>query len=502
MNVWIKRSLGTVAVAGGLMLAGAAAANADDGIGSHQQDSTSHSSTGFGAPIEIGGLSLGSTSEHSSSSTTSSTSTDGDRSTSHSETTGDHSSSATGIKVDPTTIDPGAMLSNGSSSHSSSTGGRDTGSDDDSSSSATNGAASAPIHLGGISVQHQQADASTDSTKDSAKDGDQWTTDEDSSADSSSSQAGFGTGGVDINPGATLDQSQHSNGSSLGDEDGIDSSESASHTSGAASAPITVEGLTGSYATESHSADHESTSAGDGDRSWTSTSDSTDDHGTGFAFDGAGFALAPGGAFSTEQSGSDSSLGDTTGEGNGIDSSDSASSTSLEGSAPYAFEGFTGELTNWQDTSSTESDSATDGDQEVTSTTTDADHDATTIGGQGGSAWGEPWFGFGTTQSSQSENGSTLGDDNTADGSTGSTWGGFDSPYGIDGVTGWVDQDSSADYGQTDTTWDGEDSSTDQTSSHEESDNGQDLGLDGLTGHPAGALSTDDLSDTSSNDLW
>jgi hypothetical protein len=53
MHTWIKRSLGVAAVAGGLVLAGAATAHADDG------SQPSHHPTSLAAPVEIDRVSLG-----------------------------------------------------------------------------------------------------------------------------------------------------------------------------------------------------------------------------------------------------------------------------------------------------------------------------------------------------------------------------------------------------------------------------------------------------------
>jgi hypothetical protein len=366
MNIWIKRSLATVAVAGGLVLAGAAAAQADDPFDASSNSSDSNGS--LSAPIEIGGISVGSTSESSSSSTSTTTTTDGQQSTTDTSSTSEQSASDQGITTGPITIDPAAALSSGSSSQEESTGGSD-GSNQSSSQSDTSGSASSPVHVGGVQVHSHQDQARADQSESTSTDGDRSTTDGSATQQSSSSDTQLGVGAIDADPGASFGQAQQQSDSSLGDEDGIDQGRSSSQSQGAATSPLSFEGLSGSQATSNSSTDQDWSAATDGDRSSSTSHAQRQDDSTVLGFTGGGFATEPYGAFASGQDQRADSVGDDA----GTDRADSSSWSDVTGGSPFVADGFTGAVETAQETWTADERTASDADRSTTDSETSHD---------------------------------------------------------------------------------------------------------------------------------
>lgn len=420
MKIQIIRSLATVAVTGGLVIGGTATAYAGD---SDHDSSSSDSSLSL--PLEIGGLSLGSSSESSSSSSGSHTEADGDGSSTQQDSSEQHAENDTGLEVDPSRIDLLGALSN----------------HDVSPQSKTEGSASAPIELGGVKVHQEQSGSSSEQSHSTQTDGDGSHQEHSSSQESHDSKAGLDTGAVSVNPQAGI--------SSQDDE-------SSSHTGGEAAAPLDVEGVTGWFSWSGSTQDESGSTSTDGDESTSQSHSSSDQHATDGAFGGGGLQVDPQGSLGQHQG-------------------DDASATSLTGSAPYWFEGFWGEVSSTQQSDSTDTESATDGDESATSTESQSSHDDTTLAGHGGQAQGAPSLGLHGEQS----------DDES------SAAGGLDAPFAYEGLHGLVEQHAT-DHGHTsDTVTDGDESVMDEDSSTDESHQVQELDLDGIIGHPAGWFTVD-----------
>lgn len=490
MNIWIKRSLTTVAVSGGLVLAGAATAHADE-----QRDSSNQTDSSLSVPIEIGGLSLGSSSESSSSSSSTNETRDGDRSTTQHDSSEQRSASGGGIEVDPSRIDLGGMLSSSGSSQEESRGGdrgRGESSQSSQSQSQSEGSVSAPVELGGVKVHGHQADESRQESSSSAQDGDRTHEEHRASSDSSRSEGGLDTGGIALDPRAALGSSQQQSDSSLGGRDGIAESDSSSHTEGSLAAPIVLEGISGWFTADGTSSQEGRTHSTDGDRSSSSEHASTDHRSTDTRFGGGGLALHPHGSFSQHQSDSEASVGGT----DGVRESDSASSTAFAGGTPYVFEGIWGDLVTTEESTSTETHAAADGDREVSSTESESSQQDTRVSGHSGQAAGDPTLGFLTEQSDSSSGVGDLDESRSA----GTTGGGYDAPFAFGGFGALVEQGSADHHSVTDTVRDGDRTTTEQHSSHQEDRDGRDLTFDGFSGHPEGWFSSEDLTELLSAD--
>lgn len=322
MNTWIKRSLAVTAVAGGLMLAGATAANAND------TESTSTNESSLSSPIEIGGIDAGIVQNESSSSSSTSTVTDEDGRSTSSDSSSTNTDRAAGISTDPTTIDPAAALASTQASQSNEGAGK-TGSSEQSSSQS--GAAQAPVHVGGVTVTGQQQETTHDAQSSTV-------TDEDGTRSSSSDSNGtrstggtLSTGALEVSPDGSISSSDSSESAEAGDD--ISSNEQTSSSSVDGNAPIAFEGLEAGVVNEQSRQEQSYASVTDEDG--TRSSSSRDESATSQQVGGTSgaFTASPALAF-TQQSSSDS---DRVG-----DEGDRKSANSQRGAyaLPFDYDGF------------------------------------------------------------------------------------------------------------------------------------------------------------------
>lgn len=365
MNTWIKRSLGTAAVAGGLLLGGAAMASADDGSSASQNAAGSS----FSSPIRIGGIDLGATSSSSSSSSVTETRTDRDGSSeSSTRESKDSSKNSVGLSTGDITADPSAAISSITKSATS----RDSDADESSSSSSSEGEATAkaPVSLGNLNLNGSNEQASSEKEKVTRTDEDGDTrTSESESANASKTDYSFGIGELTADPMGSLSGAR-SDALTRDDEDvtGASTSEAA----GSFSSPLSFEGITGSFSDERASMDarRDTVTDEDGTRSG-ATREARASKTTG-GFDTGSFAADPMGRFSTLRSDvfSTENRDETAGR--------STSTSAFDLSAPYSASGGSGFFSR-EDASATERETVRS-DEDGTLTRTERDEDANAFG--------------------------------------------------------------------------------------------------------------------------
>ena len=415
MNIWIKRSLSTAAITGGLIVGGAAAASASDALGtdpsSSEQQSSSSSESSFGAPLEIGGLTLGSSSESSSSSTESSTQTDGDRSTTSTDTTSDSSKNHGSITTEPIRVDLQGALSqqdasrsaNQSTGSSGSTGSNGTGSSSSEQSSESSGEVKAPISIGGLTVENGDESTSATRSERTAEDGDRSTSSLSESSEAQQGSSSFGIGALELDPQAAFGETSASSSDRLGGRDGIDESAQSSSSESSASLPISFEGITASNERERESAAREASEVRDGDRFASSDQRSHERDHTRSEAEGGGFSFAPGFSSENAQARESSRLGDE----DGLRDSASSSASHVEGEAPFSFDGFSFEDQAASERATHDERAAGSGDREVREVTQEASASERSTSVEGGAFEGHPSFG---SSQERAEESSSVGD--------------------------------------------------------------------------------------------
>lgn len=475
MNIWIKRSLGTIAVTGGIVLAGAAAAQADDIDG---QSSSNDSQGSFSAPISIGGLDIGSSSERSSSSTEETTVTDGDRSISETTERSSASSNDSRLSTDGISIDPAAAFSRSSESDRSSTGSGSTGIDGSSSQSEQSASASAPITIGSLDFSQQDARQSDERAERTVVDGDRSSSEVSERSDESQSSTSFGTGSISLDPAALLEGSSSQDSSRLGRDVAEDSSSSAS--SGAASLPISIEGFTFSREAASASQQAGRSELVDGDRSVVTERSSARADESATSFGGGGLDIAPALSFGTEQAREDSRLG------RDLQESSSDSRASVAGSLPIAFDGFSGAFGSSQARADREDVTSVDGDRSSRQVSETASLVERATAFEGGAFSTVPAFGLDTDQQQASDRfGSTRG---TTSSST--TNGFLEGPF-EGGAFDVTDRSASVTEAlRASLVSDGDRSVETVSTDRDERTDARQLGFDGFDGDPRGAFST------------
>ncbi|MDT9595294.1 hypothetical protein RDV89_19560 [Nocardioides zeae] len=477
MNIWIKRSLSATAVAGGIVFAGAVAAQADDGGHTgHDSGSTSEESRTDGslsAPLELGGLSLGaeSTQHSSESSTTTHTDEDGTRTS----TSSDESSSTSGggIDLEPTRIDPQALLSQSSQSTSEHRAGGD---DAQQSSGSTQAEAAAPVEVGGITVHGQQDAASTSHEASTSSDEHGSHSDERTTEEQSSTSAGFGTGSLRIDPHAGFATEQ--TGSSERDGRGDDSSGSfASDTTAWAASPIAFEGAWADLAQDRWSEETYSSTSSDEHGTHTSEGWNAEESRTD-----AGLAV---GELTADPAAELTNASDREGEGRHGDR-ESTSSTSTDGTlaAPFRFEGVTGAVATERSTAGEDVTTSSDRDGSWAEHTAYATTDAYGLHGSSGEATADPVAGF--TQERTDVRQAGHGDDATASDSATHLFGAF--PFDHEGFVAGAHAENGSATESVTTSRDEDGTHTDAHESTRHSAYAPELGFDGFAGDPAGSF--------------
>lgn len=365
MNTWIKRSLGTAAVAGGLLLGGAAMASADEGSSASQNAADSS----FSSPIRIGGIDLGASSSSSSSSSVTETRTDRDGSSeSSTRESKDSSKSSVGLSTGDITADPSAAISSITKSATS----RDAGADESSSSSSSEGKATAkaPVSIGGLGLtgSTEQASAEKEKVTRTDEDGDTRTS-ESESANASKTGYAVGIGELTADPMGSLSGAR-SDALTRDDEDvtGASTSEAA----GSFSSPLSFEGITGSFSDERASMDARRDTVTDEDGTRSEATREARASKTSGGFDTGSFAADPMGGFSTLRSDvfSTEDRDETAGR--------STSTSVFDLAAPYSAGGGSGSFSR-EDASVTERETMVS-DEDGTLTRTERDEAASAFG--------------------------------------------------------------------------------------------------------------------------
>ncbi|MGC4937403.1 hypothetical protein [Kribbella sp. DT2] len=234
MNVWIKRSLSTAAVAGGLFIAGAAVAQASTETG-HADNSGSAS---LSSPLEIGSIGLGLQSESSSkhSSTVTKTGKHGTATTTKESASG--RKDALGLSTGKISIDPSATLK----SVTKSSGHKSDESVKGSAKQHTSGSIKAPISIGGAQLTTEHEDWSATSKKTVVKGKHGTSTSEQSKEHASKTGTSVGVGELKVNPQGSFDSHKSIAGWFGEDGAGVVGAKAGSTVKG--SSPISFGGVT------------------------------------------------------------------------------------------------------------------------------------------------------------------------------------------------------------------------------------------------------------------
>lgn len=474
MNTWIKRSLAVTAVAGGLMLAGATSATADDA------QSTSTTESSLSSPIEIGGIGLGIVQDQSSSSSSTSTVTDADGTSTTTESSSTDTDRAAGIAIDPTTIDPAAVLATSQASQTDE-GAGNTGTSQQSSSQS--GAAQAPIRVGGVNATGQQQETTQDAQASSL-------TDEDGTRSSSSESNGtrstggtLGTGALDVSPGGAVSQSGSSESDEAGDD--ISSNQQSSSNNVEGNAPFAFEGLKAGVVDQQTSQEQSSTSMSDEDGTRSSEQSSADASTTGGAVELGKVSGNPAGTLTQSSSSSDEQVGDD------ISGSESTSSTEGALSGPFSFAGAQGVV--GRDSTSSDASSSSVSDEDGTRSSSSRDESATSqqVGGATGAFTGSPVLEFLQQSSSDSEQ---VGDEGHNE-SASSQRGAYAFPFDYNGFGTFAELVDAQESENSSTVSDEDGTSTSYDTESTHSENRPTFGFDGLAGNPAGVLDSENLTD-------
>lgn len=362
-SIHFKRSLGVAGVTGGLLLVGAGVALADDGSTTDAFGlSQGSGEAGVSAPLTLGGISVGLSSESSQSSGSTTTTTTDEGSSEQTREDSSHTSSDLGIDVGEIAVDPVAVLS-GSTQQAAS---------DDAGAQQSEGTAAvaAPVSVGGVAVTGSSTteDSSVHETTVTDDDG-ASVTQGSASTDSATTSGALGLGETTLDPVAVLDGSAWSAGDTRGDATG---------TSGATgdvglTSPVNLGGLTAGITDERSGTDEAWTvrTDEDGDATWTRT-ESAD-------------ASATSAGLTTGELTADPAawLSGSTAQAFGTDDDEAEGATATSGdlgvAAPITFGGATGWLTD-ERSSWTAATSGTRSD-DVTRERTSERADATRTGG-------------------------------------------------------------------------------------------------------------------------
>lgn len=485
MNIWIKRSLSTVAITGGIVFAGAAAANAaDDGhdITSQHSESSSSSKGPASAPIELGGLDIGTSSESSTSSSSSSSSSDGDRSVEQSSSSEDSSSNESGLSTGGISLDPQAAFSQEKQSESSNVdaGSTDSRNSSSSSTSESEASASAPIHVGGIELTTQSQKDSADESSSKAQDGDRGVSESSESSSSSNNGSSVGVGALDIDPQALLGQKSATSSERLGDEDGIRESASSSESTGEAALPVSFGGISIGTESESEKAQRDTDAVVDGDRSSARDVQSSSKDSSAASLEGLGFGFAPAFGFVQESAQESSSLGGS----DGIRDTASSSASSATGEAPFHFDGLAGSLVQTSEAAGRSEQVAVDGDRSVRDVTEQSSSAADGFAARGGAFEGHPSFGLEQTSQDATSRVGDLVRTETSSTSKGE----YAFPFTSEGISALFDSIREDNRASLNEVRDGDRTSS-ETSSDATSDRQRSsFGFEGVSGDPAGSF--------------
>lgn len=259
MNVWIKRSLSTAAVAGGLFIAGAAVAQASTETG----HADSSGSAALSSPLEIGSVGLGIQSESSSkhSSTVTTTGKHGTATTTKESASGrkDSLGLSTGkVSVDPSTTLKSVTKSSGHKSDDTVKG---------SVQQHSSGSVKAPISIGGAKLTTEHEDWSATSKKTVVKDKHGTSTSEQSKEHASKTGTSVGVGELKVAPQGSFDSHKSIAGWFGEDGAGVVGSKSGSTVKG--SAPISFGGVTAKTSHQEAATEHRAETVTNRRGTWT-----------------------------------------------------------------------------------------------------------------------------------------------------------------------------------------------------------------------------------------
>ncbi|WP_405063325.1 hypothetical protein OG474_17260 [Kribbella sp. NBC_01505] len=371
MNVWVKRSLSTAAVAGGLFFAGAAVAHADTGHAQSEDVTTGK----VAAPIEIGSIDLGleTSSSSSHSSTVSHTGKKG--TTTSTKQSSKTTKNKVGLSTGKITADPVGTLS----SVTRSTARR--------SSNHTSGSVQSPVSIGGakLTAEHEETSANAQKTVRTDKHG--TSVSERRTVRGSKTGGSVGTGAITLDPNAAFDSHQ----SSVGKHNTVGSH---SATDAAGSLPISFGGLKAQGWSDTYSLDYSKTKVSD--RHGSRTDVRSDERAT---HTGAGVVVGrlvadPQAAVSDRRS---TLLHNDRGSRYAL-VTDQATTGSL--SAPFKFDGVSGFVTSQQASKSVRGTEVVDKHRTVRKVVTNESASSQTIAGHSGAITGNPSLDFADHRSS------------------------------------------------------------------------------------------------------
>jgi hypothetical protein len=480
MNIWIRRSLAATAVAGGLVVAGAAAATADE------SDSSRTSQSSYSAPVEIGGASAGVEREQSNTDQQQAGST-GDGEAAHTEeSSSDSRRDAYAVQTDDARAEPTLQLSDSSDSSSESTG--DGAIEKSEQHSDREADASSPVHVGGATATAEQEQNSQESSSARSADEDGTRSSSSASNESSHEQSTVGTGDVDAEPRAAVSDSRSSDSERVGGDNGIEQDESSSQTEADAEAPYSVDGAETHLVQDERSSESSTATSSDEDGTRSSRQSSQDaSHTESWTHVGEAGGH-PAAAFDNQQESSSERVGDD------IEQSESSRSTDTDASAPTWADGAETGLVRSDSTASESQASSTDEDGARSTWQRDRSESASMLTGSTREVEATPAAAFSDRRHQEDERVGNLSDSESESSSD------LDaaSPAEYDGAAlagdFWSSESNSSgsmlsDEDGTRSTQDAE-TDTERTS--------PEIGFDGLAADPDAELSDEQLSDQES----
>ncbi len=261
--------------------------------------------------------------------------------------------------------------------------------------SSTESSFEAPLELGGISLGVETENHSSDEQSSSHTDSNGDVTETTSSEESSSqSDLGIDVGEISVDPAALLDTESWSSSNEAGDTDSAESSQS---TDAAVEAPISVGGVTVTGTQSQESSTEESASVTTDEGSIETSESTSESSATGGVLDIGQLDIDPAAALSDDRQSESTS----TGGSNGIDDAASSSDTSLEASAPIAFEGITAAVADERSSQRETETTVTDSEGSTTTSEAVAESSSNAFGVEGLDLAADPAAGLWNTTGSE-----------------------------------------------------------------------------------------------------
>ncbi|MEV6284062.1 hypothetical protein [Kribbella sp. NPDC051770] len=378
MNIWVKRSLSTAAVAGGLFFAGSLAAQASTETGAAE----ANDSASLSSPLEIGSVGLGLSSESSSKHSSTVTHTDRRGTATTTKTSESGRKDTVGLKTGKVSVNPSATLK----SVTKAVGQKSEHGAKGSVQQHSSGSVKSPISIGGteLTTEHENWSATSKKTTISGKKGS--VTSEESKEQASKTSTSVGVGELKVDPQGSFDSHKSVTGWFGEDGAGLVGSDSKTVTEG--SSPISFGGLTAHTSQQQAATGHRKQTVTTRRGTWTEEHSDEQISGTEAGLNVGQFVADPKAIVIDRRR----SIFATDGEDSvvGLNSSD----TSGKLAAPFHFDGVSGFVSQAQASKTSDSKSFENEHGSVTKTVTKESASHQAIAGKSGAISGKPSLAF------------------------------------------------------------------------------------------------------------